>query len=87
VRNERPDQTALTVAEVATRYGVSEYTVLAWIRSGALLAMNVARTPGAKKPRWRITQVALVEFEAARTQTPAVPRTRRKRAGDAIKFY
>ena len=29
--------------------------------------------PGAKKPRWRITQEALEAFELARTPTPPAP--------------
>jgi excisionase family DNA binding protein len=78
----------LSVPDVCERYRVSEHTVLGWIRSGELRAINVGRRPGAKKPRWRITQNALDAFEALRTPTPPLPRLRRhKRPADVIRFY
>lgn len=77
-----------TVHELCERYGVSEHTVLQWIRSGELRAVNVGRRPGTKKPRWRITREALEAFELARTPTPSPPRVRRrKRLAEVIKFY
>jgi hypothetical protein len=87
VRSARPDQTMFTPVEVAALYRVTEATVLTWIRTGDLKAVNVGRTRAAKKPRWRITAAALAEFEAARTPTPATPRVRRKQRGDVIEFY
>ena len=78
----------LSVRDICDRYGVGEHTVLGWIRSGELRAVNVGRTAGAKKPRWRIPQTALEAFELARTHTPPPPRTkRRKRPADVIQFY
>lgn len=56
----------LSVRDVCERYGVAEQTVLGWIRSGELRALNCSRRPDAKKPRWRITQEALAAFELAR---------------------
>ena len=53
----------LTIRDVCERFVVTEHTVLAWIRSGELRAVNVGRAPEAKKPRWRITQAALDAFE------------------------
>jgi excisionase family DNA binding protein len=80
--------TTLSVRDLVERYGVGEHTVLAWIASGQLRAMNVGRRPGTKKPRWRITQQALDQFELARTATPPPPRARRKkRPADVIQFY
>jgi excisionase family DNA binding protein len=77
-----------TVEELTHRFGVTEHTVLIWIRAGELKAVNVGRTPDGRKPRWRITEQALAEFEVLRTPTPPVPRTRRrKRLGDVIEFY
>ena len=52
----------LSVRDVCERFGVSEHTVLTWVRSGQLRAVNVSRRPDAKKPRWRITQEALEAF-------------------------
>ncbi|MGH7172808.1 MAG: helix-turn-helix domain-containing protein [Gemmataceae bacterium] len=77
-----------TVRDISARFGVGEHTVLAWINSGELRAVNVGRRPGAKKRRWRISQQALDAFELARTHTPPPPRTkRRKRPADFIRFY
>jgi excisionase family DNA binding protein len=78
-----------SVRDLRERYGVSEHTVLQWIRSGELRAINVGRRPGAKKPRWRVTQAALDAFEAARTPTPSAPgaRQRRPRPAEVIAFY
>ena len=79
----------LTVRDVCERYGVTEHTVLGWIRAGELKAINVGRRLGAGKPRWRITPEALAAFEQLRTATPPPPpRTRRYRAdSDVIEFY
>jgi excisionase family DNA binding protein len=77
-----------TIRDICDRLGVTEHTVLGWIRHRELRAMNVGRRPGAKKPRWRITQEALEAFEQLRTSTPPVPRARRRRRPpDLIEFY
>ena len=76
-----------TVQEIQRRYSVTVHTVLGWIRSGELRAVNVGRKPGAKKPRWRITEKALEQFEAVRTPTPPLPRTRRRKRPEIIEFY
>ncbi|MSU78930.1 MAG: DNA-binding protein [Gemmataceae bacterium] len=78
----------LSVRDICDRYGVSEQTVLGWINRGELRAINVGRRPGAKKPRWRITQEALEAFELSRTASPPQPRAqRRKRPAEIIEFY
>ena len=78
----------LTVRDVCEHFGVGEHTVLQWIRTGELRSINVGRKPGAKKPRWRITESALDAFEQLRTPTPPMPRTRRrKRQTDVVEFY
>jgi excisionase family DNA binding protein len=77
-----------TVEDVTDRYGVIEHTVLKWIHSGELKAINVGRTPAARKPLWRITEQALAEFEAKRTPAPPPPRAkRRKSPAGIIEFY
>lgn len=76
------------IPDVCERYGVSEGTVLSWIHAGELRAINVGRTPGARKPRWRVTAQALEDFEAARSAVPPAPRQRRRRQrDDVIEFY
>ena len=79
----------LTVEEVKRRFGVSEGTVLGWIRAGELAAVNVGRSPRSKRPRWRISSSALAACEAARAATTPTPRTpRRAKTSDAVvQFY
>ena len=77
-----------TVQDIQRRYGVTVHTVLQWIAAGELRALNVGRKPGARKPRWRVTQSALEAFESLRTVTPPPPRIqRRKQSTDVIEFY
>jgi hypothetical protein len=76
------------VRDLSERYGVSEGTVLTWIKRVELRAVNVGRRLGAKKPRWRITAESLSAFELARTPTPPPPLARRKkRPPDVVAFY
>ena len=77
-----------SVADLCKLYGVTEGTVLVWIRSGELRALNVGRRAGSKKPRWRVTPVALAAFELARTAEPTAPKSnRRPKRVDVIEFY
>jgi excisionase family DNA binding protein len=79
---------ALTIRDVALRLQVGQHTVLGFIHSGELKAINVGRRPGAKKPLWRIMPEALQAFEELRTPTPPPPRARRKRRpAEVIEFY
>lgn len=81
--------TTLSVQEVADRYGVGTRTVLLWIKSGELRATDCSRRAGAKKPRWRVSQAALDEFERLRSASPPPAPVRRRRAEDAgvIRFF
>lgn len=77
-----------SVRDVCKRYGVSAHTVLSWIHAGELRALTVGKRLDAGKPRWRITEEALIAFELARTPTPPLPRAkRRKRQADVVEFY
>ena len=78
-----------TVQDIQKRYGVTVHTVLGWIRSGELKALNVGRRLGAKKPRWRITAESLRIFELLRTVCPSMPQTRRRKRAEnsVIEFY
>ena len=76
-----------TVKNLTERFGVSEGTILGWIKRGELRALDVSRQRGGR-PRWRITQEALSDFELLRTHSPSPPPTRRKkRPAEIIKFY
>jgi excisionase family DNA binding protein len=76
------------IKDICKRFGVGEHTVLAWIHSGELSAINVSRRAGGK-PKWRITPEALQAFELLRSASPVKPRAkqRRKTATDVVQFY
>jgi hypothetical protein len=72
---------------IAKHYAVGVGTVLGWIRSGELAAINVGS--GAKRPRWRIMPDALEAFERRRAAQPATKPARRRRKADpaVIEFF
>jgi hypothetical protein len=76
-----------SVQDIAAHYGVTIPTVLTWVHTGELQALNVSRSARSKKPRWRITAAALEAFEQLRTITAVPPRPRRRRSSDVIRFY
>lgn len=71
-----PANVPLTPPQVAAQLGVSPDTVLAWIRSGELLALNVGNPKG-KRPRFRVEPGALAEFKRRRAPEPKPVRRRR----------
>jgi len=78
-----------SIKQVAERFGVGQHTVLAWVKSGELAAINVARRPGGK-PHYRVTSDAIRAFELLRSSETAAPpprRGRRRKKTDAIAFY
>lgn len=77
-----------TVRDIEERYGVTERTVLHWIHTGQIKAINVGVEPGKKKPRWRFTAAAVDAFEAARASAPAVPPIcrRKRQPSEVIEF-
>ncbi|HEV3022085.1 MAG TPA: helix-turn-helix domain-containing protein [Pirellulales bacterium] len=74
--------------ELAAELGVSWSKVIGWIKSGELVAVNLAAQPG-RRPQWRIARTDLELFLARRsaTPTPRATRRRRKPAGEVIQFY
>ncbi|MBX3447951.1 MAG: helix-turn-helix domain-containing protein [Planctomycetaceae bacterium] len=62
---------ALTVQQIAEAKQVDIETVKYWIVSKQLAATNVCRTPGGKKPRWRILPEDFDAFLATRGNRPA----------------
>lgn len=56
----------LTCKDVAGRYGVCLMTVSRWITKGQLAAINLAVKPD-DRPRYRITEEALKNFEERRS--------------------
>lgn len=82
-----PDPTRyLTPPQVAARLGVKPESVTAWIRSGALRALNLAR-PGSIRPRYRISPEALDTFERTRTVVPREPIERKPKLDISVKKF
>lgn len=66
----------LTPRQVADHFGLAKvHTVLGWIASHDLPAVNIAAT-GSKSPRWRIRAEDLVAFERSRMTQPATSEPR-----------
>ena len=77
-----------SVRQIAERFGVSDRTVLLWIRNSELRATNCSRSLASKKPRYRISETALQDFETLR-QAPSAPsrKHRKRKPADIIEFY
>src|SRR4051812_25423763 len=79
-----------TPPEVARLRKLRVGKVLTWIRTGELQAVNCAERAGAR-PRWRISAVALAEFDTARSNRarllPRVPRTPKRRLAEVTQFF
>lgn len=75
----------LTPPQVARQYGVAPETVVNWIRSGELRAINVA-AHGTKRPRFRIDPADLAAFEAAREVAAPVQAARGRRRQPALNY-
>ena len=68
-----------SVTDIGHRLGVTTDTVLAYIKSGELVAVDVSRGRG-ERPRWRISESDLLGFlQRRRTASPAPKPERRKR--------
>jgi excisionase family DNA binding protein len=70
----------LTPPQVAKYLRVNPATVIAWIRSGELVASNLSRKRGGR-PRYRISREALDAFLRARQPNAGKPRKRGRAAG------
>ena len=77
------ERTKLTPPEVARRWGIKSHKVLAWIRSGALRAINAAESLD-RRPRYLIDVEDLAAFERAREIVVQKPRRSRMSQNDGI---
>lgn len=64
------DQRYYTVQAAAETLAADDEQILSWIHSGQLKAVNVAKDPKGKRPRWRIAEGDLGRFLLSR-QHPA----------------
>lgn len=76
--------TALTVKQVAEQLSVRQHAILALIRSGSLIAVDVSLKPDSGRPRWRIMESDLTTWIDGRIHQPAAPRRRRRKKPNNI---
>lgn len=83
-----PNEQGRTPPALAKRYGVKPEKVHHWIRTGELVAINVAASTSGR-PRFIVTPEAIAAFEARRSSKPraATPRTRRRKSAATIEFF
>ncbi len=78
------ERTKITPKEVARRFGVSVDTVMAWIRSGELRAINASARHGIRS-RYRIDVEDLERFELSREVAKPRPVVRRRRFDEGVR--
>ncbi len=69
----------LSPQKAAERLGVKASTVIAWIRTGQLDGMDMSRQPGVGKPRFKVSEAALIAFQEKRRVVPPAKTIRRRR--------
>lgn len=79
----------MTPKELAARWRCSVQHVLTLIGNGQLPGFNVAINPHGKKPRWRIAEADVVDFERRRAGAkPQAPQKRRRPdSRDVVEFF
>ena len=76
-----------TPASVAELLAVDVHSVLRWLHSKELHAINVSASQGTR-PRWRIAQADLDSFLLRRRTEPAPPKARRRRrTEDTVRYF
>ena len=82
------DQQTVTPPELAKRWRVKPERVIGWIKSGELRAFDVSSRPGVGKPRYRIPQDAIIEFENRRSAAQVkTTRRMRQQPADVIEYF
>jgi hypothetical protein len=82
-----PEAKQLTPPQVARQLQVRAETVIGFIRSGQLRAINIAKL-GSRRPRYRISVKDLEDFEARRTVDVSIRSSSRVEwAPNAKRFY
>jgi len=76
------DHRYYSVQQAAETLSTDDEQVLGWIHSGELKAVNVAKNPRGKRPRWRIAEADLGRFLIGRqhpaSSQPAIRQTKRR---------
>ncbi len=72
-------RTKLTVPQLARLWAVDPHKIRCWILSGELKAINGAKDPNSRRPRYLIDVADIRAFEEAREVIPACPHPRARR--------
>lgn len=75
-----------TPPQVAAKFCCKPETVIGWIKSGELKAINIARL-GSMKPRYRVSPEALELFELTRAVVPREPVVRQPKLDLEVKRF
>jgi len=75
-----------SVQEVRMFLEVDDETVLSWIHSGELVAVNAAKTCDAKRPTWRISESEIGRFLLHRRCKNGIAKRQAKEA-ERLKAY
>lgn len=71
-----------TIQELAELLSVDEEQVLACVNSGEIVAVNVAKSPAGKRPRWRVSESEAGKFLLRRrhpaSMPPPAPKTQKR---------
>jgi excisionase family DNA binding protein len=71
-----------TVQEAAQVLSCDDETILAWIHSGQLVAIDISKRPGSKRPTWRIPETSMASLIISRRRiqptAPAQQKPRRR---------
>lgn len=88
MRSTAPAAGWLSPPEIAEELGIAAEKVVAWIRSGELVGVNIAARASGKRARFRVSRASLGEFLLRRQCVAATkPIRRRKRQADCIEFF
>jgi excisionase family DNA binding protein len=75
------DDEYFSVQDSATRLKVDDETILSWIHSGELPAVNITKKPNGKRPTWRIParELGLVLLKRSNSKpTVATPKIEKR---------
>ena len=84
------DRIAYSPPALGKLYGITPEKIIAWIRSGELLALDVTASPGNTKPRYRVRGSDWEAFLKRREVCPRPEqptRQRRKKQSTVTEFF
>src|SRR5205085_12519 len=75
-----------TVADLCHRWRIGSDKVLAFIRKGELVAVNVAANLSGR-PQWRVSEEEVRRFETRRSSAPTPKPARRRRQTGLVDYF